>query len=138
MLKFIREFFFFIQHKSFRVDYLEGITIKSEVDTSKLRYEILTAIPVVVEAFRKFDLKPRLTSTYEEVFDRLYNSYHYQHLAFDIGLWTWKGAKRYNIQKGKLTAIFKEIKGKLGEDYDVVLKKNHIHIEYDERRADRE
>ena len=68
-----------------------------------------------------------ITSGRERVDGRLQDSYHYQDLAYDI----------------RITSLTKEQQGlfhanlahRHGSDYDVLLKKNHIHIEFDERRV---
>lgn len=112
-------------------DYLDGVKVKDGVNTSKLRFNILKAIPIVVAAFGEFDLTPRLTSTHERFNGRLKNSKHYEHLAVDFGVWVWKEDERYFIPGWHRKMIVERIVKDLGSEFDVVLKSDHIHIEYD-------
>lgn len=50
-------------------------------------------------------------------------SLHYKGLAIDIRTW--------HIATESLLVIAGEIRHKLGPDFDVVVEKDHIHIEYD-------
>lgn len=49
------------------------------------------------------------------------NSKHYSGDAFDVRIWSFDNAKE----------IATKMQNLLGEDYDVVLEKTHIHVEYD-------
>lgn len=69
---------------------------------------------------------PTITSGSEQVVGRLTNSKHYQHLALDFRVRDLPG----NKFKNKYKAIT-YLRILLGNDYDVVDKVNHIHIEYD-------
>lgn len=51
-------------------------------------------------------------------------SLHYLGLAFDVRTWAFKG------KKSMLNKVVKELKTRLGDQYDVVLHKTHLHIEY--------
>jgi hypothetical protein len=92
--------------------------IKAGVDISRLRPEIrkkLTQIQNIMWAVDSVEMI--ITSTYEG--NHSAGSLHYANLAVDL-------------RKDKNTIYsFKEIKRFLGNDYDVVIEKNHIHIEYD-------
>jgi len=92
--------------------------IKAGVDISRLRPPIrkkLTAIAAIIYACNEGEMV--ITSTYEG--NHSEGSLHYAHLAVDI---------RKNLSR---ILSFDEIARDLGPDYDVVLKKDHIHIEYD-------
>jgi len=92
--------------------------IKAGVDISRLRPEIrkrLAGIAAIIWACDKQEII--ITSTYEGTHGE--GSLHYAHLAIDVR------------RDQATTYSFKEIKRVLGPDYDVVLKPNHIHIEYD-------
>ena len=51
------------------------------------------------------------------------NSLHYVGNAFDMRIWIY-------TQK-QIAEIDKRLKKELGKDYDVVLEKDHFHVEYD-------
>ncbi len=50
-------------------------------------------------------------------------SLHYVGRAVDL--------RTIDLAKAKELSLFKELKNRLGKDYDVVLESNHIHVEYD-------
>ena len=92
--------------------------IKAGVDISRLRPEIRkrqNEIARIVWSIEKEELV--ITSTYEGTHSE--GSLHYADLAEDI--------RRH--KKGQ--EVRDELKNKLGMDYDVVLRPDHIHIEYD-------
>ena len=92
--------------------------IKAGVDISRLRPEIrkrLNEIAVIVWETEHEELV--ITSTYEGAHSD--GSLHYANLAIDIRR---KKGQEYS---------YNEIKIALGDDYDVVLEADHIHIEYD-------
>ena len=92
--------------------------IKAGVDISRLRPEIrkkLTKIAAILWATENEELI--ITSTYEGTHSE--GSLQYANLAVDI-----------RRTKGR-TVGYNEIKRFLGDDYDVILEPDHIHIEYD-------
>ena len=92
--------------------------IKAGVDISRLKPEIrkkLNEIARRVWSIAKEELI--ITSTYEG--NHSEGSLHYADLAVDIRRMGYGQEVRY------------ELRDKLGMDYDVVLKADHIHIEYD-------
>jgi len=92
--------------------------IKAGVDISRLRPEIRKKLNEI--ARRVWSLEQEeliITSTYEGSHSE--GSLHYADLAVDI--------RRH--KKGQ--EVRDELRDKFGMDYDVVLKVDHIHIEYD-------
>lgn len=92
--------------------------IKAGVDISRLRPPIrkkLTMIERTVFAIESQELV--ITSTYEG--NHMAGSLHYADLAVDV--------RRYD----QGSTVKRAIELDLGNDYDVVLKSDHIHIEYD-------
>lgn len=53
------------------------------------------------------------------------NSFHYKDLAFDMRIWYLSASERKEI--------IAKARKKLGKDYDIVLEKTHIHVEYDKK-----
>jgi len=92
--------------------------IKAGVDISRLRPEIrkrLNEIAKIIWSCNEGEMV--ITSTYEGYHSE--GSLHYANLAVDI-------------RKNKARILsYNEIKQVLGEDYDVILEGDHIHIEYD-------
>ena len=92
--------------------------LKAGVDISRLRPEIRKKLTVLCYVLKKYgDMELVITSTYEG--NHSPGSLHYANLAIDI-----RRPKGYAL-------IRDQIKEHLGDDYDVVAEKDHIHIEYD-------
>ena len=92
--------------------------IKAGVDISRLRPEIrkkLGKIESIIDVILCEEMV--ITSTFEGRHSA--SSLHYANLAIDI---------RSINRRSK---VWGEIQRALGEDYDVILENNHIHIEYD-------
>lgn len=79
------------------------------------------AAVAVEPLFLKRGVELVITSTKEFVKGRLRHSLHYKGLALDFRIWRIK-----DVQK-----LAEEMRKVLGHGYDVVVKKNHIHCEYD-------
>jgi len=92
--------------------------IKAGVDISRLKRKIRKTLCIVDKIHQKHGIELVITSTYDGNHSAC--SYHYANDAYDI---------RWRPHYGK--DIYKEIKKALGDDFDVVLEKDHIHIEYD-------
>jgi len=92
--------------------------IKAGVDISRLNPPIRKRLNEIESIMKACDgVEAVITSTYEGTHSA--GSLHYANLAVDV---------RRDLAT---TYSFQEIKRVLGDDYDVVLKKDHIHIEYD-------
>ncbi len=96
--------------------------VKAGVDISRLKRKIRKTLCVVDEIHKKHGIELVITSTYEG--NHCACSYHYANDAYDI---------RWKPSYGK--QIYEEIKKALGPDFDVVLEKDHIHIEYDPKNT---
>ena len=92
--------------------------LKPGVDISRLARPIRRVLCPLDSLFDKYKEELVITSTYGG--NHLPCSLHYANLAIDI-----------RLPKKNLKEIVTEIKDILGKDYDVVLERDHIHIEYD-------
>jgi len=92
--------------------------IKAGVDISRLKRKIRKTLCVVDKIYEEYGLELVITSTYDGNHSAC--SYHYANDAYDI---------RWRPCYGK--DVYMKIKKALGDDFDVVLEKDHIHIEYD-------
>ena len=92
--------------------------IKTGVDISRLRPEIRKKLTVLCYVLKKYgDMELVITSTYEG--NHSPGSLHYANLAIDI-------------RKPIGNALIRDkISEHLGDDFDVISEKDHIHIEYD-------
>ena len=103
-----------------------NINFKYDVSYKKLNKEMFIAIFEIAKIYEEKNLPLTITSTTEKAPGRLKNSLHYHGLAIDIRIW--------RLTEYMLNKLFREISRrlkKLSTFYQVVLKKDHIHIEYD-------
>lgn len=98
-----------------------NIQSKENVFLCVLQPEIRMAIKVFYNLYLDIGLPLVVTSTNEGAHST--GSLHYSGNACDI--------RTRDIDIETLQELVKEAKFQLGEDYDVVLEPNHIHLEYD-------
>ena len=92
--------------------------LKTGVDISRLKPPIRKKLNIIEECFNKYYVDEMvITSTYEGNHNP--NSLHYANLAIDIRC------------PATINNFFVNLKEKLGNNFDIVFEKNHIHIEYD-------
>lgn len=97
--------------------------IKPGVDLSKLRPQILLAWDAWKQQCARFGHRAVITSGCETAPGRLPNSKHYSGDALDYRI---AGLSTLQLQD-----MVAEMKSMLGRDFDVVIKSNHVHSEYD-------
>ena len=95
--------------------------LKDDVSTRGARPEILFAIALAAEVFMRAGSEMMITSIADG--QHAYRSRHYDGAAFDFRI--------YHLSRQKIETIISEIKDGLNQDYDVVLEKDHGHVEYD-------
>lgn len=92
--------------------------IKPGVDISRLNRGIRRALNIVNDVFYNRGLEAVITSTYEG--NHSPGSLHYANDAFDV---RWPG--------DNFKGLDSEIRVRLGNAFDVVMERDHIHIEHD-------
>lgn len=92
--------------------------IKAGVDISRLERNTRRSLKVVSDIFLECGEEAVITSTYEG--NHRPDSLHYADEAYDV-----------RQPKDSKLRIFGKIKKKLGSDFDVVLERDHYHIEHD-------
>lgn len=95
--------------------------LKSNVRLKDLQPQILLAVIIANDVYDRHDKELVITSVNDSRHGK--NSIHYIGNAIDL-------RTRYFSLDEKI-AVYKEIKQQLTVDFDVVLEKDHIHIEYD-------
>ena len=93
--------------------------LKMGVDASRLQEEIRRILGIIEFLYMKQGEEPVITSTYEGTHSP--QSLHYANLAIDIRI----------PRIGDPADMVVKLKQNLNKDYDIVLEKDHIHIEYD-------
>jgi len=95
--------------------------LKKGVKLTGLQPQILVAIIVADSVYQSKGVELIITSGNDS--KHSVNSLHYKGLAVDL-------RTRYFTQDVAM-AVTKEIAENLGNEFDVLFEKNHIHIEYD-------
>jgi len=91
--------------------------VKAGVDISRLKRKIRRTLCVVHSVFAKHGIEMVIVSTYEGNHSPC--SLHYANDAYDV---------RWKVEYP--SEMIDEIRKKLGKDFNVVLEKDHLHIEY--------
>lgn len=99
------------------------ISLKKGVSIQGLRPELLLAMLIAVNIFKAQGAHLVITCICDGKHSE--TSLHYTGCAFDCRI--------RNISEPRRTVIFRKLKEALGSDFDVVLEKTHIHIEYQPR-----
>jgi len=97
--------------------------LKPGVDISRLNREIRRTLNKVDHIYNQAGEEAVITSTWDGVHSP--SSLHYSNDAYDVRLPMTNGRQ-----------IAKKIRQRLGKDYDVVVEKTHIHIEYDPKTGE--
>lgn len=89
----------------------------------KLKPPILKALKVMLDLHTQLGKTLTVTSTNDG--KHMKGSFHYKDLAFDMRIWYLSVSERKEMvaQASKI----------LGKDYDIILEKTHIHVEYDKK-----
>lgn len=94
--------------------------IKNGVDLSGLKPEMAVADNRIIQIYHKHGSVARITSGLEG--KHSYKSLHYVGYALDYGI---RGLAETSVK-----TIYKEIANALGDQYDVILEDDHIHVEF--------
>jgi hypothetical protein len=110
------------------------VDLKSGVDTRGIVPQLLLALMVAKSVYDKRDAEFTITSLCDGLHKR--QSAHYSGRAADIRIWTL--VSDFDWSQIKMTeasviavSIASEISSLLGEDFDCIAEKDHIHLEWD-------
>lgn len=92
--------------------------IKAGVDISRLERMTRSSLMIVADILGDYGEELVITSTYEG--NHSAGSLHYANQAYDI-----------RMPDKETTALSLELMTRLGSNFDVVIERDHIHIEYD-------
>lgn len=101
-----------------------ALKLKAGVDLRGVRPETAIAMQVVDGACSDHGAHETVITSVKDS-KHMATSLHYQGLAFDVRLPSRCGAKHPDI------AVAGAIRTRLGEQFDVVLEHDHIHVEFD-------
>ncbi len=95
--------------------------LKEKVSTKQLTPQTLLAIMIAQEVYRDFQAQLVITS----ICDGLHSSKskHYEGNAFDC--------RTKHLSMTKAANIAATLQDRLGDEYDVVLESDHLHVEFD-------
>ena len=95
-------------------------------DSVKIKYFTRPMVEILLAVFDVWDfnsgLSPVITSAHDGTHMR--KSLHYEGLALDL-------RTRYFRDKEDKIKFAQELRDRLGDDYDVVVERDHIHVEFD-------
>lgn len=100
------------------------VAIKEGVSISGLKPEILLAVVAAISVYQVYNLTVTITACKDG--KHMDGSKHYIGQAVDLRLPSW-----YGLSAEADKVVHKLLKANLGNEYDVVLEGNHIHVEYD-------
>lgn len=96
------------------------IVLKKGVSINGIKPETVLAIQIVNDIYRIFKADLVITSVNDSKHG--YGSLHYIGYAFDC--------RTFHLQEADIPQIVASIKKNLGDDFDVLLEKDHIHVEF--------
>ena len=97
--------------------------LKKGVRILGVKPELAFVMPLINEIVRCYDLKEGMVITSVTDGKHGRGSKHYSGYGIDI--------RTRNMKPLRQKACTQELKANLGSDFDVVLEKDHIHLEYD-------
>lgn len=97
----------------------------SSVNLEGAQWQVFHAAVIVEAVLKTFGVELVITSCKDG--KHMPTSLHYKGLAFD--------ARSRELSPAFQTQAAEEMRKRLGPDYDVVLEKDHFHIEYDKKEA---
>lgn len=100
---------------------MDQIVIKSDVVIKYMTRPMLEILEAVFMTWDKPGSSPCVTSSFDG--RHMKNSKHYSGLALDL--------RTNALNTGELTKWADGMRKVLGDDYDVVVESNHLHVEYD-------
>jgi len=104
------------------------VKLKSDVKVTGLRPEMLLALMAASAVYRKHDHELVVTSLLDGAHAK--TSLHYAGCAADLR------TTAAHIPPSTIDAIAAEIRMALTADYDVIVERDHIHLEFQPRRPD--
>lgn len=98
--------------------------LKTGVRLGSLQPQLIVAMIACNDVFAEHDKSFTITSVNDSVHGQ--GSLHFGGAAFDV--------RTRHLAQGVAQIITIELRGRLGDDFDVVLEEDHIHIEYQPKR----
>ncbi len=99
-----------------------ALNLKDGVKLTALQPQMVLVVLVALGVYEKLGAR-KLTITSGNDGEHMKKSSHWTGMALDLRIWT---LPAHNREKAA-----EQIKAATGDNFDVVFKSNHIHIEYD-------
>ena len=94
--------------------------LKDGVNLQDVSWRMFKAAVIAEEVYCKYGAELVITSANDSKHGA--NTLHHKGLALDLRTWSLSGRE---------TQVASELQKALGDEYDVVLESDHIHVEYD-------
>ena len=101
-----------------------NVGIKKDVQLAGMQPQTVLAIVYAMHVCQRHSVDFTLTSVCDGAHSR--GSLHYKGLAFDM--------RTRNMTPAEKRAVHVELRNALGDEYDVVLESDHIHVEWDPKK----
>lgn len=98
----------------------------ASVSTRQIRPELVIALMVADSVYREYGKELVVTSLNDA--RHKHGSLHYSGSAADL--------RTHYFTTSELEMVYSELRASLSDDYDVVLEGDHIHLEYQPKRAE--
>lgn len=98
-----------------------ALTLKSGVLFVSVHSKIIEVLPIIDRVYQMFGINGVITSIRDGVHKT--NSLHYKGRAIDL--------RTRDLTDLQRPEFHFELANAVGSDYDVVLEKDHVHLEYD-------
>ena len=99
--------------------------LKTGVKLVGIKPELVLGLYIADSVYRTYQTEMVITSVVDGVHKR--KSQHYAGYAADLRIW--------GFNRDLLQEVAIEIQKALGEDYDVVVEVDHLHLEYDPKNS---
>ena len=96
--------------------------LKAGVEIFGLRPELLLAMMVANDVAKYYNVDFVVTSCTEKTTKHRSGSLHYAGFAFDM--------RNRDIHVGLHTSVKEKLQSSLGKEFDVIVEKDHIHVEF--------
>ena len=108
-----------------KISFKEGVEIDFDALTEEYAWVVFKEmLEAAAEVYEAYNAECVCTSYMDGKHGP--SSFHYEGLAIDLRIWPFPTVE---LQE----EVVRELQVRLGNDYDVVLEPNHIHVEFDPR-----
>jgi hypothetical protein len=110
-------------------------TVKSGVILTEVHPAMVAAWPTIMQVLRRHGLNTTLTSGRDGTHMEGSYHYHWPLQACDFRTWDPDEPPGTQLSQERKEAIAEDLRRELGEPFQVVVERTHLHVEFDERKT---